>query len=144
MILMKKELRIGGNGDREFYHQTPTYPSRAFWDGSAGEESACNAGDAGYKRSIPGTGRSPGEGNGNPLQYSCLGNPMDRGTWQATVQRITKNQTWLSNWAHTHLSPQPSRNERKCFLSPDTISSYLVSSWLRRSVATVDHLLWNK
>ena len=48
---------------------------------SAGKESACNAGDLG---SIPGLGRSPGERNGNPLQYSCLGNPMDRGAWWAT------------------------------------------------------------
>ena len=46
-----------------------------------------SAGDMG---SIPGTGRSPGEGNDNPLQYSCLGNPMDRGTWQATVHRVAK------------------------------------------------------
>ena len=45
--------------------------------------SACNAGDPGL---IPGSGRSPGEGNGNPLQYSCLGNPMDGGAWWATVQ----------------------------------------------------------
>ena len=49
---------------------------------SVGKESACNAGDPG---SIPGLGRSPGEGNGNPLQYSCLENPMDRGAWWATV-----------------------------------------------------------
>ena len=49
---------------------------------SVGKESACNAGDPG---SIPGWGRSPGEGNGNPLQYSCLENPTDRGAWQATV-----------------------------------------------------------
>ena len=54
---------------------------------SVGEESACNAGDLG---SIPGSGRSPGEGNGNPLQYSCLENPMDRGAWQATVHRVTR------------------------------------------------------
>ena len=47
----------------------------------------CNAGDLG---SIPGWGRSPGEGNGNPLRYSCLGNPTDRGTWWATVHRVTK------------------------------------------------------
>jgi len=47
-----------------------------FPGGSVGEESACNAGDTGL---IPGSRRSPGEGNGNPLQYSCLGNPMDRG-----------------------------------------------------------------
>ena len=46
-----------------------------------------NAGDTG---SIPGSGRSPGEGHGNPLQYSCLGNPMDRGAWQATVYRVPR------------------------------------------------------
>jgi len=52
-----------------------------------------NAGDARDAGSIPGSGRSPGEGNGNPLQYSCLGNPMDRGAWQATVHGVTKSQT---------------------------------------------------
>ena len=52
-----------------------------------GKESACNAGDPG---SIPGSGRSPGEGNGNPLQYSCLENPTNRGAWQATVHGITR------------------------------------------------------
>ena len=55
---------------------------RGFPCSSVGKKSACNAGDLG---SIPGSGRSPGEGNGNPLQYSCLDNPMDRGAWQATV-----------------------------------------------------------
>ena len=54
---------------------------------SVGKESACNAGDPGL---IPGSGRSPGEGNGNPLQYSCLENPMDRGAWQATVHGFTR------------------------------------------------------
>ena len=43
--------------------------------------------------SVPGVGRSPGQGNGNPLQYSCLGNPMDRGAWQAIVHGVTKSQT---------------------------------------------------
>jgi len=52
-----------------------------------------NAGDA---HSIPGSGRSPGEGNGNPLQYSCWDNPMDRGAWWAAVHRVTKGQTGLS------------------------------------------------
>ena len=47
--------------------------------------------------SIPGLERSPGEGNGNPLQYSCLENPMDRGAWQATVHRVTKSRTQLSD-----------------------------------------------
>ena len=55
-----------------------------------------NAGDARDVCSIPGSGRSPGEGNGNPLQYSCLGNPTDRGTWQATVRGVTKNWIWLA------------------------------------------------
>ena len=54
---------------------------------SVGKESACNAGDLG---SIPGSRRSPGEGNGNPLQYSCLKNPMDRGTLKATVHRVAR------------------------------------------------------
>ena len=53
-----------------------------------------NAGDAG---SIPGSGRSPGEGNGNPLQYSCLENPMDRGAWRATVHGVSKSQIQLSD-----------------------------------------------
>ena len=55
--------------------------------GSVGKETAYNAGDARDMGSIPGLGRSPGGGHGNPLQYSCLENPMDRGAWQATVHR---------------------------------------------------------
>ena len=57
--------------------------------------SACNAGDP---DSIPGLGRSPGEGNGNPLQYSCLENPMDRGAWWVTVRGVAKSRTRLSNF----------------------------------------------
>ena len=59
-----------------------------------GKESACNAGDL---ESIPGLGRSPGERNGNPLQYSFLENPMDRGAWWATVHGVTKSQTRMSD-----------------------------------------------
>ena len=62
---------------------------RGFPGGSAGKESACNAGDLGL---IPGSGRSLGEGNGYPLQYSCLENSMDRGAWWATVHRIVKTE----------------------------------------------------
>ena len=65
-----------------------------FLGGSDGKESACNVGELG---SICGSGRSPGEGNGYPLQYSCLGNLTDRGAWRATVHRFTKSQTQLSN-----------------------------------------------
>ena len=61
------------------------------------KESACNAGDTGDVRSIPASGRSPGEGNGNSLQYSCLKNIMDRGAWQATVHGVAKNRTRLSD-----------------------------------------------
>ena len=57
--------------------------------GSAGKESTCNEGDRGL---IPGSGRSPGEGNGYPLQYSCLENPMDRGT-RSAVHAVAKSQT---------------------------------------------------
>ena len=61
-----------------------------FPGGSVDKESACNAGDRG---SIPGSRRSPGEGNGNPLQYSGLENPMDGGTWQATSHEVARSQT---------------------------------------------------
>ena len=54
-----------------------------------------NAGDLGDRGSVPGLGRSPGEGNGNPLQYSCLENPMDRGAWWATVHVLAKSWTLL-------------------------------------------------
>ena len=63
-------------------------------DSSDGKESACSSGDPG---SIPGSGISPGEGKGNPLQYSCLENTMDRGAWWATVNGVTKSQTGLSD-----------------------------------------------
>ena len=65
-----------------------------FPGGSDGKESACNVGDLG---SIPGSERSPGGGNGNPLQYSCLENSMGTGVWQATVHGVAKSRTWLNN-----------------------------------------------
>ena len=63
-----------------------------FPGGSEVKASAWNEGDPGL---IPGSGRSPGEGNGNPLQYSCLENPMEGGAWQATVHRVAKSLTRL-------------------------------------------------
>ena len=60
-----------------------------------------NAGDVRDVGSIPASGRSPGGGHGNPLQYYCLENPMDRGAWWAMVHRITKSQTWLE-WLSMH------------------------------------------
>ena len=69
--------------------------------GSDSKESACNAGDLGL---IPVSGRSPGEGNGNPLQYSCLENPMDGEAWGARVHGVTKSRTWLSDFAFTFMA----------------------------------------
>ena len=66
------------------------FPPLGFPGGSDSKESARKAGDLG---SVPGLGRSPGEGNGNPVQYSCLENSMDRGAWQAIVHGVAKNQT---------------------------------------------------
>ena len=63
-----------------------------FPPGSDSKESACNAGDPG---SVPELGGSPGGGNGNPLQYSCLGNPMDTGAWEAVAYGVTKSWTQL-------------------------------------------------
>ena len=89
------------HSNSNYYRGTPlidTYPefdhiysSRIGFPGvSVVKKRPANAGDAGW---IPGVGRSPGEGNGNPLQYSCLGNPMDRVVWWATVHGVTKSQT---------------------------------------------------
>ena len=68
-----------------------------FPNGSRSEESACNAGDTRDMGTIPGLVRSPGEENGNSLQYSCLGNPMDRRAWWATVNEVAKELDKLSN-----------------------------------------------
>ena len=72
-----------------------------FPGGVSGKESASNAGNVRDMNSIPGLGRFPGEGHGNPLQYSCLENPLDRGAWWATVHRIAKSWTW-PKWLSTH------------------------------------------
>ena len=66
-----------------------------FSGGSVDKESTCNAGDVRDLGLIPDLGRSPGEGNGNPPQFSCLGNSMDRGAWWATVHGVTKIRTGL-------------------------------------------------
>ena len=66
--------------------------AKGFPGGSDGKEFTCNAGDLG---SISGSGRAPGEGNGYPLQCSCLENPMDRGAWWAIIHGVAKHRTWL-------------------------------------------------
>ena len=70
------------------------YEITSFPGGSASKESVCHGGNLG---SVPGSGRYPGEGPGNPLQYSCLGNLMDRGAWWVTTHGVAKSQTPMSN-----------------------------------------------
>ena len=70
-----------------------------------------NAGNIRDTVLIPGSGRSPGDGNGNPLQYSCLGNPADRGTWQATVDEVSKSWTGLKRMStHTEFNVNQQRS----------------------------------
>ena len=85
------------NLNASFFHNNNKYLltgylqcARGFPGGSDSKESACNVGDPGL---IPGLGRSPGEENGCPLQYSCLENSMNRGVWQATVHRVAESDT---------------------------------------------------
>ena len=76
-----------------------------------------NEGDARDTGLIPGLERSSGEGKCNPLQYPCLGNPMDRGAWRDTVYRVTKSQTWLSTHTHTHTIPILNCLFKRCWFS---------------------------
>ena len=85
-LTTKKEKDSRGIFSLQLYYLW-LYNCQGFPGGSEGKASACNAGDPG---SIPGSGRSPGEGNGNPLLYPCLENPMDRGAWWATVHGVTR------------------------------------------------------
>ena len=92
-----KKLAQGHTASRwASWDLNPEHPG--FPGGSDGKASACNAGNLGL---IPGSGRSPGEGNGNPLQYSCLENPMDRGAWWAAVHGVAKSWTRLSEFTFT-------------------------------------------
>ena len=93
-----------------------------FPGGSDGKESACNARDLG---SVPGLGRSPGEGNGYPLQYSCLEIPMDRGAWRATVHGVAKNQKQILKIIHVYtcLSKHDSQ-------LPKSVNSPIFYQWM--------------
>ena len=95
LLDLSRHQRHHGNIERQRYLQDTLIIKVGFPHSSVGKESACNAGDSG---SILGLGRSPGEGNGNPLQNSCLDNPMDRGAWRATVHGVTKSRTRLSEF----------------------------------------------
>ena len=83
------------------------YINLCFPGGSVVKNPPANTGDARDVGSVPGSARSLGEGNGNPLQYSCLGNTVDRETWQATVHEVTEIQTQLCTWACTRINLRP-------------------------------------
>ena len=85
------------------------------------KDSTCSEGDSGDLGSIPGSGRSPGRGHGNPLQYSCLENPVDRGAWWATVHGVTKSQ---HNWA---TKPPPAPGDYEFFLTDTQVAQVLLS-----------------
>ena len=85
LSFQKSTLKLG---NKNICHFQALFIITGFPGGSNGKESICNSGDTGL---IPGSERSPGEGNGNPFQYSCLENFMDRGTWQATVHGVAKS-----------------------------------------------------
>ena len=89
------ELKVAPDSSQEGIYMLDFITFWGLHDSSVGKESACNAGEPGL---IPGSGRSPGEGNGYPLQYSGLENSMDRGAWQATVHGVSKSLTQLSNF----------------------------------------------
>ena len=112
--------------------------SMGFLHSSNGKESACNAGDQG---SVSESGRSLGEGNGKPLQYSCLENSMDRGAWWAIVYGVTKSWTPLSNkHTHTHVSSLKKCLLRSSWLIFDHFLTGLFVFWYW-SVWTV-HIFW--
>ena len=107
-----------------------------------------NTGDLG---SIPGLGRSPGGGNGNPLQYSCLGNPMDRGAWRAMVHAITKSWTQLKRLSTAHPSQTPTERQKTHFrdFSGGPVVDFTfqwkrcqLNPWLVQ--AEITHALWPK
>ena len=98
--------------------------SWGFPGGASGKESACNAGDTGEMGSIPGSVRFPGVGNGKPLQYSGLENPMDREAWCAIVHGVTKSGTWLSTQA-IHPSPSSVKGTTLSVLDESWTISYI-------------------
>ena len=94
----------------------------------SGKESACHAGASGDTGLIPGSGRSPGGGNGSVLQHPCLENPMDRGAWRATVHRVSKSWTWLKQPSmHSRMLTVRTQFYRSLFWWSFVFTHYLLS-----------------
>ena len=101
------------------FYFTHSFKALDFPGDSDGKEFACITGDPGL---IPGLGRSPGEGNGYPFQYFCLGNPTDRGAWRSVVHEIAKSQTWLGN-QQFHLKKKKKKKASQLVYSPGLVNS---------------------
>ena len=107
-IIPSKPTHVVANGKFSFFMieqysiivSVCMYVDTGFPGGSVVKNPPAKAGDMGL---IPGLGRFPGEENGNPLQYSCLENPLDRGVWKAIVHEVSKSWTWLNDQTHTHM-----------------------------------------
>ena len=109
-------LGVGQYGKLSQYKLISGFPG-----GLAVKNSPANARASGDAGSIPGPGTSAGRGNGNPLQYSCLKNPMDRGAWRATVHEVSKTHTWLNNWTGAWVDLK----SQKCIQNTDLLSNHV-------------------
>ena len=98
------EQQTGSKLGKEYVKAVYCHLAYLTWGFPAGSEVKASASGVGDPGSIPGSGRSPGEGNGNPLQYSCLENPMDREAWQATVHRVAQSRAQLSDFTSLYLT----------------------------------------
>ena len=107
----------------------------SFPGGSDCKASAYNVGDLG---SIPGSGRSPGEGNGNPLQYSCLENPMDRGAWWATDHGVAKSWKWLSDFPWLCRSQQTGKFFKRWEYQTTLSASWEICVQVRKQLLELD------
>ena len=106
LLLFHRVAFLSCLGEGSFQKIQPpksTYQLRILWV-LRSKEPSCNAGDAGNLGSIPESGRFPGGGHGNPFQYSCLENPMDRGAWKAVVHRVTESWTQLKRLSTSSMS----------------------------------------
>ena len=99
--IWKEETTSSAHVQSEELRSSSSKASLVAWGFPGGSEVKASARNSGDPGSIPGSGRSPGEGNGNPLQYSCLENPMEGGAWWATFHGVAKSWTRLSNFNFT-------------------------------------------
>ena len=106
----------------------------------SGKESACQAGDSDL---APGSGRSPGEGNDKPLQYSCLGKSMDRGAWWATVPGVTKSLTWLSDSTATAAARYTAFLLSQSVIFPYSITTLFITYEYQPSLVFPASLQWS-